>query len=394
KFYNNLFFNILIFSIISAYRITRDAKKENILVEADNTESTLRQVNLVIRHGERSPQTTYTNDPYKNDPMEPFGWGQLTSNGRIGQYNQGLFLRERYGHFLGTKYSPEIFWLQSTAADRAKMSALLEAAALWKPDGDQAFISGLDWQPASLNYQTSDKDNLLLIWSTCPDYARMREAVEKSPEIQEINEINQNLYKELSKYTGDNITNPDDVFDLYSTLVAEKTMNYQLPNWTNEYFPDMLKPLSSLSLKMNVYNESLLKMKGGPLVSKIAHSMLDRAQSTKPYKRKMFMYVGHDSTIVNLLEGLKVWDMQIPGYSIMTMVELHENELEGYNVQIYLRNSTQHEPYPLTIPGCDFACPLDQFTQLLKPMIMTDGEWKAECVLKDPNYVPGTEPLP
>lgn len=47
----------------------------------------------------------------------------------------------------------------------------------------------------------------------------------------------------------------------------------------------------------------------------------------------MFMYVGHDSTVANLLEGLKVWDMQIPGYSIMTMVELHENEL-GYNVQV------------------------------------------------------------
>ena len=60
----------------------------------------------------------------------------------------------------GTKYSPEIFWLQSTAADRAKMSALLEAAALWQPDGDQAFISGLAWQPTSLNYQTSDEDNV------------------------------------------------------------------------------------------------------------------------------------------------------------------------------------------------------------------------------------------
>lgn len=54
----------------------------------------------------------------------------------------------------------------------------------------------------------------------------MREAVEKSPEIQEINEINKNLYEELTKYTGDNITNPDDVFDLYSTLMAEV-------NWKN-----------------------------------------------------------------------------------------------------------------------------------------------------------------
>ena len=31
-----------------------------------------------MRHGNRSPVDTYKNDIYKNDPMEPFGWGQLT----------------------------------------------------------------------------------------------------------------------------------------------------------------------------------------------------------------------------------------------------------------------------------------------------------------------------
>ena len=33
----------------------------------------------VLRHGERTPQDTYEYDPYKNDPMEPYGWGQLTN---------------------------------------------------------------------------------------------------------------------------------------------------------------------------------------------------------------------------------------------------------------------------------------------------------------------------
>lgn len=50
-------------------------------------------------------------------------------------------------------------------------------------------------------------------------------------------------------------------------------------------------------------------------------------------KHKMFMYVGHDSTITNLLGTLKVWDTQMPEYSIMTLIELHENE-NGWNVQV------------------------------------------------------------
>lgn len=33
----------------------------------------------VLRHGDRTPQDTYPNDPYINDSMEPYGWGQLTN---------------------------------------------------------------------------------------------------------------------------------------------------------------------------------------------------------------------------------------------------------------------------------------------------------------------------
>lgn len=36
-----------------------------------------------MRHGERAPQDTYPNDPYLNNSMEPYGWGQLTNEGEI-----------------------------------------------------------------------------------------------------------------------------------------------------------------------------------------------------------------------------------------------------------------------------------------------------------------------
>lgn len=32
-----------------------------------------------MRHGDRAPQDTYPNDPYINNSMEPYGWGQLTN---------------------------------------------------------------------------------------------------------------------------------------------------------------------------------------------------------------------------------------------------------------------------------------------------------------------------
>uniref|UniRef100_A0ABD2WK55 acid phosphatase n=1 Tax=Trichogramma kaykai TaxID=54128 RepID=A0ABD2WK55_9HYME len=361
---------------------------------SDNSSvQTLRQVNVIIRHGQRSPQTTYPNDPYKNDPMEPYGWGQLTKEGRLSQYQQGLFLRSRYGTFLGNKYSPEIFWLQSTDVDRAKSSALLEAAALWMPDGNQSFSRELAWQPISLNYQTSQNDSLLLIRSSCPDYSRMRDSILKSDNISKINDINFNLYQKLTKNSGQEITNPDDVFDLYSTLIAEQTMNLLLPNWTADLFTEM-EHLSSLSLKINVYNETLLKMKAGPLITEITNNMLKKIKSTlEPERRKMFMYIGHDSTIASLLEGLKVWNMQVPGYNDMVITELHEDK-SGFYVKVYLRNCTQSNPYSLKIPGCNIECPINQFIDIINQLVITSSEWKSICELKNPNYVPGKEPLP
>lgn len=46
-------------------------------------------------------------------------------------------------------------------------------------------------------------------------------------------------------------------------------------------------------------------------------------------------------------------------------------------LQLYYRNSSQHEPYLLTLPGCAPACPLDQFIVHCEPVIPVD--WDREC---------------
>lgn len=62
--------------------------------------------------------------------------------------------------------------------------------------------------------------------------------------------------------------------------------------------------------------------------------MLAKKNNTlKPEIRKMFMYIGHDSTIVTLMDVMHVWNNQMPNYNIMIMIELHENNDE-WNVQV------------------------------------------------------------
>lgn len=46
--------------------------------------------------------------------------------------------------------------------------------------------------------------------------------------------------------------------------------------------------------------------------------------------------------------------------------------------QISYRNTSDHEPYLLQVPGCDaVACELDTFIHVLKPI--TSVDWDAEC---------------
>ncbi|KAK2578622.1 hypothetical protein KPH14_010759 [Odynerus spinipes] len=357
----------------------------------ETKEDTLRLVTVVMRHGERAPQDTYPNDPYINETMEPYGWGQLTNVGRINQYNQGDYLRQRYDKFLGPIYNPDIFHLQCTSVDRTKMSAMLEAAGLWKPSKEQSFKADFPWQPVTLFYQPRSEDTLMLIWDTCPKYAQIRNNILQLPELQSVQNENKQLYEELTNLTGMTITSPEDVGSLYSTLKAEETMNLTLPEWAKEYYPDKLIPLTLYDLKLNTYNDMLKRLKGGPFLKKIVYDMMAKREGIlQPETRKMFMYVGHDSTVITLLDVLHIWHDQIPEYNIMTMVELHE-DTNGWNVQVFLRNTTTHEPYPMIIPGCTMVCPLDQFIQILKPMIPDD--WQSECKV-DGDFTLPPAPVP
>ncbi|XP_036143245.1 prostatic acid phosphatase isoform X4 [Monomorium pharaonis] len=302
-----LLFTLLLFTLmlgIFLCSIVADAEQERFYVRHYKTKNTLQLISVVIRHGDRAPLNTYPNDPYINNSMEPYGWGQLT--------------------------------------------------------------------------------DLMLPWYMCPRYAQLRSSVNDLPEIRKVHQDNKQLFRELSNFTGMPFMTVDHITSFYDMLIAEENMNLTLPIWTKNYYPDKLKPLYLLGERLYTYNDECRKLYGGAILKKIIADMKGRKQGTLPERRKMFMYLGHDITVVSLLNTMHIWYDQIPYYNIMIIIELHENEGK-WNVQIFLRNTTAHEPYPMTIPGCTVACPLDKFVEILKPMI--PDNWEEECKVNDSNYV-------
>uniref|UniRef100_A0A1B0CVJ6 Putative lysosomal & prostatic acid phosphatase n=1 Tax=Lutzomyia longipalpis TaxID=7200 RepID=A0A1B0CVJ6_LUTLO len=286
----------------------------------------------LFRHGHRTPADTYPNDPYFNESFPPYGWGHLTNFGKNYMFNTGQFLRRRYEKFLGREYEPNTIYAHSTGV-------------------------------------------LLLVRTPCPRYHEAVEEVLKVPEVESQIAPYVDMMKELTEITGLEIKTPDDVQSLFSTLKAEEEYGLKLPEWTKRFFPDRLIPLTELSYIWNVQTQEMKRLKAGPFLQKLVDEWKAASEGTlKPKDRKMYLYTGHDSSIVNVLHALGVWDVQLPDYAIMGIFELVRDRPTGkYGVQLYLRNSTA-EPTPLTIPGCEFFCPLEKAFGLIAPVLPINHE--------------------
>lgn len=106
---------------------------------------------------------------------------------------------------------------------------------------------------------------LLLVRTSCPRYHEEYLNVLELPEVKAVFDANQNLFQELTDFTGWNITNLNDVQSLYSTLRAESEYGLELPEWTKPYYPDGILDITEKSFIYNVYNDELKKLKGGKL---------------------------------------------------------------------------------------------------------------------------------
>jgi len=266
------------------------------------------------------------------------------------------------------------------------MSLQLLLAGFFPPAGTPLeWNKNLNWLPIPYNYEELDKDTLLLVRTACPRYHEELERVFSEDVANEI-KVDKQLYEELTKITGLTIKTPDDIQSLYSTLKAEHEFGLELPEWTKRYYPERLQTITDKSYVYNAYNDELKRLKGGVFLKKSIDDWEKKID--KKLATKFFLYAGHDATVTNILSAFNVWDPQFPDYGITALFELSQHKKSGeYGVEIFLRNTTAIEPYPLTIPGCSQFCLLKDLKVLLKNSIPSD--WNKECKPKTEGF---TEP--
>ncbi|XP_066149409.1 venom acid phosphatase Acph-1-like [Euwallacea fornicatus] len=347
-----------------------------------NDNDSLRLVSVFFRHGARTPELkdTYPNDPYKLDTFQPMGWGHLTNHGKRMAFSLGTLLRTRYDKFLGEIYIPEAVLARSTDFERTKISVLLALAGLYPPSETQKWNEKINWLPIPYEYEKGRLDHMLKRPNTyCPRYMKELDEALQSDETLTYLKANRNTFQYITNHTGKPINKLQDVFQIYQTLTAEKTMNLTLPEWTEKVYPEKITELAAKQCEVENSNDVLKKLNGGRSLQKVIKDMVAKTEgSLHPHERKIFLYSGHENNVVNVLSSLNLFKTHFPSYSSAVLIELHYlRTRQDYAVKVLYVRDVFNSPEELTVPGCEVLCPLNSFVRLTENHVPKN--YTAEC---------------
>ncbi|XP_014393015.1 PREDICTED: prostatic acid phosphatase isoform X3 [Myotis brandtii] len=311
----------------------------------------------------------------------------VTLLGMEQHYELGEYIRKRYGKFLNESYKHQQVYVRSTDIDRTLMSAMTNLAALFPPKGISLWNPNLPWQPIPVHTVPLVEDRLLFLpFKNCPRFQELERETLKSEEFQKRLQPYKDFMETLPKLSG---YHGKDLFGIwskvYDPLFCESVHNFTLPSWATGDTITKLKELSELSL-LSLYGihkqKEKSRLQGGVLVGEILNHI---KTATQPWNhRKLIMYSAHDTTVSGLQMALDVFNGILPPYASCHLMELYLEKGE-YFVEMYYRNETHHEPYPLTLPGCTPSCPLTKFAELVAPVIPED--WSTECRITSKHQV-------
>ncbi|XP_057337523.1 uncharacterized protein LOC130675706 [Microplitis mediator] len=351
----------------------------NFIASVISNDYELKFVAVVFRHGDRTPENNevYPNDPYLHDDFHPLGRGQLTVAGKQREYQLGQALRYLYNDFLGDIYVPKDLVARSTETVRTRMSLQLVVAAMYPPKGVQVWNDTLNWQPILTSYVPEIDDSLLKA-DLCPQYKEEYERVIKLPEFKRELEKFRPLMKNLTAVTGKEISTSNDLFLLYNGLTALKSMNRQLPKWSEEIFPyGALLDGANLEFKSLFYNDNLKRLRSGMVLKNFTDTMSEIVNGKLRNHQKMNIFSAHDANVASLLAVLSDLDPHVPKFASSVMVELIQKN-NNYFVKVRHFLGIPPTVIDLQIPGCDSWCPFNDFMKLMKNYLPSDEETKCE----------------
>ncbi|XP_071056022.1 venom acid phosphatase Acph-1-like [Onthophagus taurus] len=329
-----------------------------------NTESTLKLVHVIFRHGDRTPDSLYPNDPYTEEDFYPYRIAHLTNKGKLTSYNLGTYLRRKYNNLLGDVYTPDILSAISSHLPRTKASLQAVLAGLYPPSEELIWEKNLLWEPIPYDYLPAKENILFSSVRICPNGLKLLNEnyikLDSDPIYQKYNY----LYPFLLENSGLNDNFYNVARFVFSTLKSEEDLGMELPKWTKRVYPDILREISENGLKCHMMGD-LKTLTPGFLISKIINNTYSTINGVNEAKnKKIYLYSGHDENVAAILYFLDNFIAHIPNYGAHIIIEVHK--FSGIYFLKFLHNDYDNdlEPQPVSIPNCGIYCPLEVFVRL------------------------------
>lgn len=351
-------------------------------------EGELVMVNLVYRHGDRSPIVVFPTDSHKED-VWPNGLGWLSKEGMKQHYQLGQWFKNRYmteKALLNESYKHNEIEIASSNEDRCLMSAYSNLAGFYPPSDQEKFDPSLSWQPVPVHTRPEKEDNVINMGMFCSRYNDLYEETMSSKEVQAEEDQNKAFYELIQNETGYPQVNIRNVWKPADTLFCEKAHNMTLDPWALQKFEnstvyDKLRQLEAWQFHLLYYSKEMAKLKGGPLLQEMRDNMVNVSSGKNYTGPRLYMFSGHDTTVAALLSALGLYKniTTSPVYAASVMLELYKTATYHY-VEVHYKDNHSKDSNAsriLKLEGCDERCELGKFLTLTAAAVPKD--WRREC---------------
>ncbi|KFV18561.1 Lysosomal acid phosphatase, partial [Tauraco erythrolophus] len=258
-------------------------------------------------------------------------------------------------------------FVRSTDCDRTLMSAEANLAGLYPPEGQQIFNPNISWQPIPVHTVPESEERLLKFPLTpCPRYEQLQNETRHSADYINKTKENWQFLQMVANETGIRDVSLESIWSVYDTLFCEQAHKMDLPVWVTPDVMTQLKQLKDFGFEFlfGIHNRvEKARLQGGVLLDHIRKNLTKAANLSAHQNLKLLAYSAHDTTLVALQMALDVYNKIQAPYASCHLFELYQEDDGNFSVEMFFRNESGKEPFPLTIPGCQHKCPLQSWTR-------------------------------
>jgi hypothetical protein len=291
----------------------------------------------------------------------------LTKNGEQQLFQIGLHLRKKYISqlgFLSGRFDPTQVYVRSTDIDRTMQSAMSLLLGMYPPETRNDMTIPIHTREGRV-------ETMYPIQRHC---RKLRHLIQAQKDSQEYKDFTTGFAQKMALYPQlqDESGTPE---NWHNTIQMHLLNDMPIPKYVT---PDLISTFEEMASK----EEVMMHTKEISRLS-IGQFLLEISQHFNHPKFKMYLYAGHDSTIIPMLSALDVYDGRFPPVATQVIFEMYRDGNKTRWLRIHYRDKD------LQIPNVSYkkfngmnVCKWSDFEPILKMVSLTEKEYVEECKSK------------